>query len=164
MCNKAFFTILLTILLVSSALRAAKPAFVVIDRSETAYTVFLAIPDEKLQDVKSRIAGKQDLILVEWSALAQGKDEHLSSRILKNEYEDSRVVDGILQLLERYPGSPFGLTWNGGVAISYKDYQYAKKTYEKYRTSPEDYERGRVQDPPADPLRPQSHFGPLLGW
>ena len=138
--------------------------FVLVDTSERAYTVFMAIPEEKLHEVQSQVVGKQDVVLVAWSEFERKQGEQLSSRILKNEYKGSRVVDGILQLLDKYPGVPFGLTWNGGVAVTYNDYQYAKKTYATYRGSPEDYERTRVRDPRADPVKPEWHFGPLLGW
>ena len=139
-------------------------SFVLIDKSERAYTVFMAIPEEKQQEVRLQIAEEKDVFLVEWSEFSQKKDEYISSNILKNEYQDSRVVDGILQLLKVYPEAPFGLTWNGGVAFTTMDYKYAKKTFELYRESPENYERTRVRDPRADPVKPEWHFGPLLGW
>ena len=140
------------------------PSIVFINKSEQAYIVYMAIPEEKEQEVRSKFAGKKDVFLMKWSEFSLKKDKHLSANILKNEYQDSRVVEGMFQLLERAPGVPFGLTWNGGVAYTYNDYQHAKKTYKKYTTDPDDYERTRVRDPRADPVKPEWHFGPLLGW
>ncbi len=139
-------------------------SFVLINKSKQAYTVFTAIPGEKEREVRSKISKRKSVFLVEWAEFSHEKDVYLSSNILKNEYQDSHAIDGILQLLERAPGVPFGLTWNGGIAYTYNDYQHAQKTYKRYRSNPADYERTRNRDPRADPVNPAWHLGPLLGW
>jgi len=91
-------------------------------------------------------------------------DKYVRGRIAKDDYPGSGVVSGIVALLDKYPGGPIGLTWNGGVAITYNDYQHAKKTYQKYLADPSEYERTRTHDPRLDPVNPRGHLGPLLGW
>ena len=88
--------------------------FVLVDKSERAYTVFMAIPEEKQQEVRSKIEGKKDVFLVLWSEFSQKKDEYLLPNILKNEYQGSRVVDRDVPTIGESPRRPFGLTWRPG--------------------------------------------------
>jgi len=136
-------------------------SFVIVGKSDPAFTYFIAIPEEKLQEMKSKLAGENNILFVEWSEFSRNKNEYLLSSILVNEYPDSRVAEGVYQLLERNPGIPFGITWNGGVAFTSGDYEYVKKTYNLYMSSPEEYRRNR---PRTEPITPELHFGPLLGW
>jgi hypothetical protein len=143
---------------------AADGSFVLIDKNEQAYTVFMVIPEDKVQEVEARFKEGGEVILVTWHDFSDRQDEFIASRIKKDEYTGSRAVEGISALLEKYPGVPFGLTWNGGIAFTYNDYQHAKRTYNLFANDPEEYERNRIRDPRRDPVKPEWHLGPLLGW
>jgi hypothetical protein len=109
------------------------PNLVIVDQTDNAYTVYTAIPadvlEEKLEEIKAQITQKEGVDIVSWQELQKSTDNYIKKRILKDEYPDSQVTEGIIELIKRFPGSPIGLTWNGGVAITYKDYQHAKETY-----------------------------------
>jgi hypothetical protein len=137
---------------------------VVIETITKAYTVLLALPREKVEEVKLKLKGKDGVRIVDWQDFIANRKKYISAVVIKNEYENSRLIEGITRLLERYPATPFGVTWNGGVAITYLDYKHAKKTYKRYKEDPAEYEKTRNRDPRADPVKPAWHFGPLLGW
>ena len=140
---------------------AGQASFVIVDKSHPAFTMFMSIPEEKLEEMRPKLAGQKEILFLEWSEFSQNKDEYLLSNILINEYPESRVAEGVYQLLERAPGIPFGITWNGGVAFTSGDYEYVIKTYDLYISSPEEY---KCQRPQIEPIKPELHFGPLLGW
>ena len=144
------------------------PALVVVDHSERVYTVLMAVrgdtPDATLEELRSQVARKEKAELVSWDGFLGTRERFLDSRILKDEYPGSKAVEGIVELLRRYPGTPVGVTWNGGVAITFKDYEHAKRLYKAYLEDPEGYARTRSKDPRADPLNPRTHLVPLLGW
>jgi len=138
---------------------------VLIDGTDQAYTVFAAIPSEKVGQVEAKLASApKEVALVEWSQFADAASQYVGARIVRNDYPQSRTVEGVVALLRKYPGTPIGLTWNGGIAITYNDYQYAKRTYEQYKADPTAYERNRIDAPRPDPIRPEVHLAPLLGW
>jgi hypothetical protein len=151
-------------LLASLPAWTADHALVVVDTSEKAYTVFMAISAKDLDRVRSQTAGKQGVAIIARSKLEQEKQGYITSRILRDEYPGSGAADGILALLAKYPGTPFGLTWNGGLALTYNDYQHAKKLYEAYLKDPAEYKRTGTPHPRVDPINPKGHLGPLLGW
>ncbi len=138
--------------------------FVLIDRTEAAYTVYAGIPKGQVEAIKGKIANTPKVVLVPWDSFIQDESTHVKARIAKDEYPGSRAAEGVVELIRKYPGNPIGLTWNGGMAITYNDYQYAKQTYRQYQTNPAEYNRGRHRYPHADPVNPRGHLGPLLGW
>lgn len=144
------------------------PALVVVDHSERAYAVLMAVrrdtPDDELEELRSQVATKEKVELVSWEEFLGERQRLLNSRIVKDEYPGSKAVEGIVELLRRYARTPFGLSWNGGVAITFNDYEHAKRLYKRYLEDPEAYARTRSKDPRADPLNPRSHLGSLLGW
>ena len=144
------------------------PALVVVDHSEGAYVVLIAVrrdtPEEELEELRSQVAQKEKVELVSWDEFLGERQRLLDSRILKDEYPGSKAVAGIIELLRRYARTPVGLSWNGGVAITFNDYEHAKRLYKAYLEDPEAYARTGSKDPRADPLNPRAHLGPLLGW
>lgn len=138
---------------------------VLIDSSNEAYTVFLMYPpgtsEQQLEGFKAQYSadGLKASILPfsEFTAMS------LKSKLIKNEYPEVDTEKGILLLLQKYPGTPIGLTWTGGIAFTNHDYRYAEKTFEKYKTSPNDYVTIRPKDRAADPIHPLNQFESLLG-
>ncbi len=139
--------------------------YVLINRHERfAYTVLAGISKEKVDAAKIKIQDKKGLEIVRWDDFAQNLDKYVKSKIIKDDYPGSKVVEGIRDLLIKYPGTPVGLTWNGGIAITVKDYRHAETTYKEYQNNPAEYELLKIQDPRLDPVNPKNHLGPLLGW
>jgi hypothetical protein len=136
---------------------------VLIDRGEPAYTVFAGLPAERADDVRSKIANKPAQLL-SFKEFADGRASFIAGRIVNDEYAGSRAVEGIVELVRKYPGTPFGITWNGGIAYTRMDYQFAKRQFAIYSKDAEEYRRTRNTDPAADPVNPQAHLRPLLGW
>lgn len=136
--------------------------FVVIDQSEPAYIVFTGIPNKtdktKLEKIRSTIAGQNGLSMLTWAQFLKQINGFASSVIIRNNYPDADVVAGLVCLVASQlgAGAPWGLTWNGGVALIYNDYRHARQRYELYRKDPASYRP--VQDPRKDPVNPRGHL------
>jgi hypothetical protein len=143
------------------------PMLVIVDRSEAAYTVYVAVeegkPAEELAQLRSRVAQSKDAELVRWADFRAERRKHIDSRIVVDDYPGSNVGKGILELLRRYASTPFGLTWNGGIAVTFNDYQHAKRGYEAHLSDPREPGDGRADDPSRDPNNPRAHFRAHLG-
>lgn len=139
--------------------------FVLIDRTDDAYAVYAGIPKEKHDEIKAQLStAPQGIDLVAWQVFVKNSDDYIKAKILADDYPGSRTIPGVVELVRRFPGTPVGITWNGGIAITTRDYQHAKRLYEQYKADPASYERIRKPDSHADPINPKSHLGPLLGW
>jgi hypothetical protein len=140
---------------------------VLIDRSEPAYTVLYGISGNLQPAQREKIlheAKKEGRELVLWPAFRQNSEARFTSYLIKNEYPEIEVAKGMMQLLKTHPGTPLGLTWNGGIAFTSNDYQYAKKTYKNYQDNSATFKGTRAKDQRGDPVHPMNHLGPLLGW
>lgn len=143
----------------------SNPDFIVIDREQRAFTVFISITNEQLNEIMTEVSNNEKIEIVKWEDFNQNIDKFIKTQIIKDEYLKSRAVEGIEELVFRYQGLPFGLTWNGGIAVTKMDYDHAKNTYQKYKeaNSKED-NIFKIQDPRADPVNPQHPLGALLCW
>jgi hypothetical protein len=98
--------------------------------------------------------------MVPFDQFADNQKNIIGERIVRNDYPGGRTEEGIVALIKKYPGTPFGVTWNGGIAFTRNDYQVAKKTFEAFNTS-----AGFTKpEPEKDPVAPINHLKPLLGW
>jgi hypothetical protein len=140
---------------------------VLIERSEEAYIVLIRTPDASqraVDEVKASSSGERVFEVVRWEVLTATIDEIVSSFVRKNEYPERHVARGMTDLLARYAGTPFGLTWTGGVALTFNDYEHTKQIYQQWKADPAGYEHSRPsRDPRGDPIAPQHHFRGLLG-
>lgn len=140
---------------------------VVIDTTEVAYTVFGTLEAEttksQVEDMlqKSKANGST-LRVVPIDQFTATAAENIATVVVKNEYPEVDLARGILEFFEKAGGAPIGVTWNGGIAFTARDYEYAKETYQDYLTNPDDTYREDDRD--ADPVHPLNHFGPMLGW
>ena len=138
----------------AGALRAAEPSYVVVDPSERHTTTFVgipkALPEKEFASLKESLGQRPGAYLVTWQEFKQAQDKHVRAFIRRNDYPDVDVVGGLVQLIERYDGNPFGLTWNGGLAVTQNDYNYSARTFLVYA------------EPQRDPVHPRNHLGPLL--
>lgn len=132
--------------------------FVVIDQGEKAFTVFTGIPrnieKDEFERIKQKVSSRDTLIMLTWEQFLESVNEYVRSAILINDYPSIRIVDGIVCLVasKQGTGAPWGLTWNGGIALTRIDYNHTRRTYESYKTNPASYKP--VQDPRRDPINP----------
>ena len=149
--------LLVTLLCVVNA--NAGSDIVLIDHMEKAYTVYAGLPLDRAELAKSKLEGQPvDMIPFEKFELNQNKI--IGDRVVRNDYQGDRTEEGIVALVKKYPGTPFGVTWNGGIAYTRNDYQAAKKAFEAFNT-PEGFIKPK---PDQDPVLPINHLKSLLGW
>jgi hypothetical protein len=149
-------------------LPAAPSEHVLIDRSQLAYTVLFGFTTAQQAAITTKLkaagTNASDINIIDWPAFRADPQGHLAGRILHNDYPDADTIAGLLELVRRFPGTPIGLTWNGGIAFTRNDYRHAEQTYQQYQQNPTGYEQQRSRDPRRDPVYPDNHLRPLLGW
>jgi hypothetical protein len=140
--------------------------FVVIEQYDPAFIVFTGIPknldEKKLEEVKLAVSSAETATMLTWQEFLERVDEYARAVILKNDYPNIRVVDGLVCLVasKKGTGAPWGLTWNGGIALTRNDYTHARQTYETYKANPASYKP--IRDPRLDPVNPGGHL-PFAG-
>lgn len=137
---------------------------VLIDTSDPAYAVFARLPQDKEESVRRMTAGQPGATVLSQEEFAAAPEKHVLPRARRDDYAGQRAGEGIVALVQKYPGTPFGFTWNGGIAVTRNDYAHARRLYEAYNRDPAEYEKLKPADARADPLHPAAHLGPLLGW
>lgn len=142
---------------------ATEPAFVLVDHTNRYATVYVGVPKnlapEKWEKLKEDMKSRKAAYLEPWESFRANLGQHVTSRIIRNDYSEIDISRGLVALLERYNGAPFGVTWNGGLAVTNNDYQYAERTYSAYLKDPASVKR---PDRRADPVHPNNHLQPLL--
>ncbi len=131
-----------------------------------AYIVIAGIPPGKTSEISNTLTAEQrtHLSFQQWPAFRSAARGLIDAVVLRNDYPDMEIHTGLLELLEAYPGAPFGITWNGGIAITALDYAWAEQQLELFRSDPARYERDRPKERNKDRLHPLNHLGPLLDW
>ena len=116
-----------------------RATFVVVEAKDPAFTVFTPSPLNMSETLLRRIVaesaepGKARVILRdELEAVAQDEAGRV---IVRMDYPGTRYGSAIACLMRKAPG-PWGITWNGGIALTRNDYDYARKTHET-RTPPD---------------------------
>ena len=155
------------------------PPFVIISRENPAYTVFSVIakmpPDPKKRALFEKLIDKVQgpkVEIVDWSQFIQNADGYVIGALIKNDYPSVKLTQGFVELLKLTKeegekgqggiGHPWGVTWNGGVALTRMDYNHAKNIFAVYSKNPLEYERAKITDRRKDPIHPNNHFLPLL--
>jgi hypothetical protein len=160
---KTVATASLLLALSTSSAFGAEPTHVVIDPSDQHTTTFVgipkALPAEQFQKLKESLAERKGAYLVTWQEFSADPPRHVRPFVRRNDYPEVDVVGGLTQLLGRYDGTSFGLTWNGGLAVTLNDYRYSGRTYAAYLQDPNSFKR---PDRKADPVHPSNHLEPLL--
>ena len=136
---------------------------VLIDHGEPAFTVYAGLPAERADEIRAKISG-QPAQLVSFREFSDERARYIGQRIVSDDYPGSRAQEGLVALVQKYPGTPFGITWNGGIAFTRMDYQYAKRQFAGYSQDAQEYSRNRQAAPAVDPLNPKANLGQLLGW
>lgn len=141
--------------LVEVFIDARDPAFVVVQG------VALDAPEAAKSEMRSYTA-LDGVTMMAWDTFRQNAQVLLTPYVVKDEYPGSRTVLGLVALVQTHPGKSFALTWNGGLAATFQDFQYAVTTYEAFTADPGAYESKRSADLAADPLNPDSQLQALL--
>ena len=110
-------------------------------------------------EIKVLASEEENIQIIGWEDF-EGID--LESEIILDEYENPKVGEGIVELIQVFPLTPFGLSWNGGIALTFNDYQFAENIYQQYQDDPDNYLQTNERDLNRDPINPQNHLGPLL--
>ena len=138
--------------------------FVVIDQRDSAYIVFTGIrkntDEKKLGELRTKVAELDNVSMVTWEQFTVDVDKYAQSVMKTNDYTNYQVIKGLMCLVWKQPGGPWGLTWNGGIALTFNDYRYAKQRYESYTANPDSY--SPMRDPRRDPINPGG-FLPAFG-
>lgn len=138
---------------------------VFIDARQDAYVVFQGVSQGTPAIARREMEGYATLdrvSLVAWDNFRENVETFVAAGIQKNEYPGRRTPLGILALLKAYPGRPFAVTWNGGIASSFFDFQHAVEVLEEYREDAEAYELRRSLDANEDPLSPDLQLKTML--
>lgn len=139
---------------------------VFIDARQPAYVIYQGIAEGTSQLALDEMAGYATLAgmsLVPWAEFRANPEAYISAVVVKNEYPGGRTAVGILAMLKAHPGRPIAITWNGGIATSFFDFQHAVEMYEDYRENAERYESSRAQNAENDPLSPEVQIKAMLG-
>jgi hypothetical protein len=138
---------------------------VVVDPSHPSYTVLISVPAEKRREIERSHPSAKTFSYVSLEDFRKNPKQYVSKKILIASYSTPRFFDRLGQLVAKYPGTPVGVVFNGGVAITYNDYTHADRMYAIWNRDKNRYLE--VQNLPEntarDPIHPEAHFGPLLG-
>jgi hypothetical protein len=144
----------------TDGMSADKTGFVVIERTDPpAYLVVTRFPEKDRETVRAKKQTGVKFEMIDWTRFKSDPNRYIGRVIVKNEYPESGLSKGLVALLDNNPMTPFGVTWTGGLAVTYKDYEHTKRLYMMYRDRPGDYERNKVSnDRKRDPINPENHF------
>lgn len=166
---RASIVVHLTALLVLTAFprlaSAADPVEVFIDGRDPAFLVVQGVAADASDQALREMAGYATLegvSLVAWNLFRQNAQTLIEPHIVKDEYPGVSTILGLVALVKTYPGRPFAITWNGGLAVSFQDYQHAVETRRAYLDNAQNYEQRRENALQDDPLDPQKHLTALL--
>jgi len=139
-------------------------SFVLVDQRDPLFIVFTGIgkdtDERKLEEIRSKISNQEKMTMLTWEQFTASVDRYAQSTIVRNDYPNYRVVDGLACLVGRRLGEPWGLTWNGGIALTFNDYEHVRRRYESYKANPGAYRP--MSDLKADPANPGG-FLPAFG-
>jgi len=141
---------------------AAELVEVFIDARDPAYVVLQGINSDTPQGAWKEMEGYAQLDrvqLMSWPVFRKNARKILGPYVRINDYPRAQALMGVLGLVAKYPGRPFAVTWNGGVAITFWDYQHAAETLAAYASNPKVY---KPLAPADDPVHPDKKVRALL--
>jgi hypothetical protein len=126
---------------------------VMIETKEQAFTVFqpaVGMSLDRLQRLVAEHNAADTVRIVAWADLPAAVQEEAAKVVRRDDFPGQPTIPGILCLLRKAP-APWGITWNGGIALTRNDYDYARRSYAS-------------QEPPAahSPVDPRGHL-PAFG-
>lgn len=155
----SFVRLIFVVSILFNSVAYAGSDMLLIDYSEKAYTVYAGLPRDRAEAAKATIEGKP-VEFMNFEEFEANPGKIIDSRLIRNDYQGDRTAEGISALIKKYPGTPFGVTWNGGIAFTRNDYHFAKKSFDAFNS-----QLGFSKpEPGKDPVAPGNHLKPLLGW
>ncbi|HEY9079834.1 hypothetical protein [Magnetovibrio sp.] len=139
---------------------------VFIDAREPAYVIYQGVAEDTALAARQEMAGYatlEGISLVPWAQFSANVRAFIAPGIVKNEYPGERTALGLLALLKAHPGRPVAITWNGGIATTFFDFQHAVEVYEAYLENAAGYENSRRERNEDDPLDPDTQIRAMLG-
>ncbi|MHC4954876.1 MAG: hypothetical protein ACYTGZ_13400 [Planctomycetota bacterium] len=135
---------------------------VLLDGKYPAYTVVMGVPINATPDqwakVRQTKGSSSKVELVEWKTFLPEAETRLTAMIVKDEYGMSSRLGDFIFVVQNYPGAPFGLTWNGGMAFTFRDYEHTKKLYAQYKADPGSWRSRGGRSKREDPVHPDNHL------
>jgi|GEM_PF-1972854 len=135
---------------------------IMIDRQVPAYTVVMGVPVDatpaQWSQVRRMKAKSSKVELIEWKAFFPEAEKRLAQYIIKDEYGMKGRLGDFLYAVQNYPGAPFGLTWNGGMAFTQLDYRHTEAMYAEYMSNPSGWRARGGRGARADPVNPDGHL------
>lgn len=139
---------------------------VFIDARQSAYVIYQGVAEGTPPLAREEMIGYATFAgvsLVSWAQFRANPENYITAGIVKNEYPGQLTAVGILAMLKAHPGRPIAITWNGGIATTFFDFQHAVETYEDYLEDAVGYENRRNQGTADDPLNPAIQIKSMLG-
>lgn len=139
---------------------------VFIDARQAAYVTYQGVAENASLQAREEMASYatlEGISVVPWAEFRDRAQDFVAKGIVKNEYPGAGTALGILAVLKANPGRPIAVTWNGGIATSFFDFQLAVETLEAYQENAETYEKSRAEAAQDDPLNPDVQIRAMLG-
>jgi len=139
---------------------------VFIDAREPAYVIYQGVSIDASPAARQEMVGYTGLegvSMVTWAQFRRNVQNYVAAAIVKNEYPAKRTAPGLLAVLKAYPGRPVAVTWNGGMATSFFDFQHAVEVFADFQENASRYEQNRLDNAANDPLNPDIQIRVLLG-
>jgi len=139
---------------------------VFVDARQPAYVIYQGVAEGTAQIARQEMAGYATLegvSLVPWADFSANVQAYIAPAIVKNEYPGGGTALGLLAMIKAQPGRPVAITWNGGIATSFFDFQHAVEVFERYLENEVGYENSRRQNAEDDPLNPDVQIKAMLG-
>jgi hypothetical protein len=116
-------------------------SFVIVDKVDPAHIIFTGLPPDiptaQMEQIRDAVATLPTSSIVTWTEFMSNLESYALTTVVRNDYPEISILDGIACLIETLPTAPWGLTWNNGIAMSRLDYDYATSAYEQYTKNPE---------------------------
>ena len=145
--------LLLTAILLPGCGPDTQSKWVVIETKEPAFVVFTPTPPNMSETLLRRIVAESSrpeaVRTVERADFPAAIAPEAQKVIIRNDFPGTALTSALTCLMNKAPG-PWGITWNGGIALTRNDYDHARRTYET---------KAPLSGP--SPVDPKSHLGPL---
>ena len=133
-----------------------------LDRTEPAYTVVMGVPvaatTSQWSQLRQMTSKSYKVELIEWKVFFPEAEKRLAACIVKDEYGMKGRIGQFMYAVQNYPGMQFGLTWNGGMAVTGLDYQHTKALYAEYTANPGSWSARGGRGWRADRVNPDGHL------
>ena len=143
----------------------SSPRFVLIDTRKPEYCALISFSDPRFLLKIEKIPRDQLVkMALDFNQFRSDPDRYLDRCVIINEYKKYNYRKYFPKLLEKFKNTPFGLTWNGGLAFTWNDYRQAEILYEDYKSDPGNYSDNSIRSFPGDPINPGQHLPAFLPY